>query len=188
MPARKTTGIPSELLDQLLGGAEAKTAFEKDGLFDELKKALAERALNAELGRHDVEPLGAVFADQVQRACAAGAGLVLHIDHSLAPGQMLGQRATVRPPPRGGGGLALWMAGFLAGGLGRRLLLDLFQRQLQLVQRQGLGPAAEAVTLHLLDDLAQPLGLGGMGGALGQDQRLKRFDILRQSIGQTRHG
>jgi hypothetical protein len=44
------------------------------------------------------------------------------------------------------------------------------------------------VTLHLLDDLAQPLGLGGMGRTLGQDQRLKRFNILWQSIGQTRHG
>jgi putative transposase len=52
MPARKTTGIPAELLDQLLGGADAKTAFEKDGLFDELKKALAERALNAEMDHH----------------------------------------------------------------------------------------------------------------------------------------
>ena len=47
---------------------------------------------------------------------------------------------------------------------------------------------AEAVALHLLDDLAKPLGLGGVGDALGQDQRLERFDILRQSIGQARHG
>jgi putative transposase len=40
------------LLDQLLCGADAKTAFEKDGLLDELKKALAERALNAEIDHH----------------------------------------------------------------------------------------------------------------------------------------
>ena len=52
MPARKTTGISAELLDELLGGADAKTAFEKDGLFDELKKALAERVLNAEMDHH----------------------------------------------------------------------------------------------------------------------------------------
>jgi putative transposase len=36
----------------LLAGADAKTAFDKDGLLDELKKALAERALNAEMDHH----------------------------------------------------------------------------------------------------------------------------------------
>jgi putative transposase len=35
-----------------LAGADAKTAFAKDGLLDELKKALAERALNAEMDHH----------------------------------------------------------------------------------------------------------------------------------------
>ena len=39
-------------MDQLLAGADAKTAFDKDGLLDELKKALAERALNAEMDHH----------------------------------------------------------------------------------------------------------------------------------------
>ena len=39
-------------MDQLLAGADAKTAFEKDGLLDELKKALAERALHAEIDHH----------------------------------------------------------------------------------------------------------------------------------------
>ena len=52
MPARDTTRLTPELLDQLLGGADAKTAFEKNGLFDELKKALAERILNAEMDQH----------------------------------------------------------------------------------------------------------------------------------------
>ena len=36
----------------MLAGADAKTAFDKDGLLDELKKALAERALNAEMDHH----------------------------------------------------------------------------------------------------------------------------------------
>jgi putative transposase len=43
---------PDQLLDQLLDRADAKTAFEKDGLLDELKKALAERVLNAEMDHH----------------------------------------------------------------------------------------------------------------------------------------
>ena len=80
------------------------------------------------------------------------------------------------------------VTGLSARGLVGLHLLDVFEGQLQLIDGQGLGPAAEAVALHLLDDLAKPLGLGGVGGALGQDQRLERFDILRQSIGQARHG
>ena len=35
-----------------MGGADAKTAFDPNGLLDELKKALAERALNAEMEHH----------------------------------------------------------------------------------------------------------------------------------------
>ena len=41
-----------ELLDELLAGHDAKTVFEQDGLLDELKKALAERILNAEMDHH----------------------------------------------------------------------------------------------------------------------------------------
>jgi putative transposase len=52
MARRKPPAIADQLLDQLLAGADAKSAFEKDGLLDELKKALAERALNAEIDHH----------------------------------------------------------------------------------------------------------------------------------------
>ena len=52
MARRKEPKIPDALLDQLLGGADAKTAFDPNGLLDELKKALAERALNAEMDHH----------------------------------------------------------------------------------------------------------------------------------------
>jgi putative transposase len=52
MPRRKPPVIAESLLDQLLAGADAKTAFEADGLLDQLKKALAERALNAEMDHH----------------------------------------------------------------------------------------------------------------------------------------
>ena len=52
MARRKAPRIPDALLDQLLAGADPKTAFEADGLLDELKKALAERALNAEMDHH----------------------------------------------------------------------------------------------------------------------------------------
>jgi Transposase, Mutator family len=44
--------IKKDTLDQLLSGRDPKEVFSKDGLFDELKKALAERVLNPELDDH----------------------------------------------------------------------------------------------------------------------------------------
>src|ERR671932_1235133 len=52
MPRRKEPRISDALLDQLLAGSDAKAAFDANGLLDELKKALAERALNAEMDHH----------------------------------------------------------------------------------------------------------------------------------------
>jgi putative transposase len=49
---RKEPKIPDAILDPLLAGADPKTAFDPNGLLDELKKALAERALNAEMDHH----------------------------------------------------------------------------------------------------------------------------------------
>lgn len=50
--ARRKPRIPPELLDQLLEGADPETVFESDGLVDELKRALAERMLDAEMDVH----------------------------------------------------------------------------------------------------------------------------------------
>jgi putative transposase len=52
MAGRKAPHIPDAILDQLLAGADPKTAFDPNGLLDGLKKALAERALNAEMDHH----------------------------------------------------------------------------------------------------------------------------------------
>ena len=52
MPRRKEPHIPDAILDQLLAGVDPKTAFEPNGLIDDLKKALAERVLNAEMDHH----------------------------------------------------------------------------------------------------------------------------------------
>lgn len=52
MPRRKAPVIPDDLLDQLLAGGDAATALNSGGLLDALKKALAERALNAEMDYH----------------------------------------------------------------------------------------------------------------------------------------
>ena len=52
MARRKEPLIPDALLDQLLSGSEAIAAFDQGGLLDQLKKALTERALNAEMDHH----------------------------------------------------------------------------------------------------------------------------------------
>jgi putative transposase len=52
MARRKEPRIPDAVLDELLAGADPKTAFDAGGLLDSLKKALSERALNAEMDHH----------------------------------------------------------------------------------------------------------------------------------------
>lgn len=52
MPRCKQPVISDALLDQLLDGADAKSAFDPNGVLDTLKKALAERMLNAEMDQH----------------------------------------------------------------------------------------------------------------------------------------
>jgi|SRR6516162_9891985 len=52
MSRHKGPRIPDAVLDQLLAGADAKTVFDPNGLLDDLKKALAERVLNAEMDHH----------------------------------------------------------------------------------------------------------------------------------------
>jgi transposase-like protein len=52
MSRRKEPTIPAELLDQLLAGSDAASALDQGGLLDSLKKALTERALNAEMDYH----------------------------------------------------------------------------------------------------------------------------------------
>src|SRR3954451_5465577 len=52
MPRRKDSRVPDAVLDQLLAGVDPKTAFDPNGLLDDLKKALAERVLNAEMDHH----------------------------------------------------------------------------------------------------------------------------------------
>ncbi len=44
--------IEKELLHQLLAGRDPSEVFSRDGLLDDLKAALSERILNAELDEH----------------------------------------------------------------------------------------------------------------------------------------
>ena len=65
MARRKIPVIADELLDQLLAGRDPQAALGRDGLVDELKRALAERALNAEMDHHQtVRPLSGSLAPE----------------------------------------------------------------------------------------------------------------------------
>ena len=52
MARRKEPIIPDAIVDQLLAVADPKTIFDPNGLIDDLKKAFAERVLNAEMDHH----------------------------------------------------------------------------------------------------------------------------------------
>jgi putative transposase len=56
--------IKNEIIDELLKDKDPKQVFSADGLMNELKKALAERILNAEMDQH--------LADSTQHEAAAG--------------------------------------------------------------------------------------------------------------------
>jgi len=56
MAKNDTKGFSTELLDQLLSGRDPKAVLDSGGLIGELKKALAERMLNAEMDVHLEQP------------------------------------------------------------------------------------------------------------------------------------
>ena len=66
--------IDGELLDRLLAGCDPKTILESDGLIGDLKKALAERMLDAEmdvhLGREEEQAAGTTAMDTAGRRCS----------------------------------------------------------------------------------------------------------------------
>ena len=55
MSRREAPTIPDELLGQLLAGRDPESALTEGGVLDELKRAFAERAPNAEMGHHLAE-------------------------------------------------------------------------------------------------------------------------------------
>ncbi len=80
----------------------------------------------------------------MQGTRAAGAGPLIDIDKALNPRQMRRQGAAVAAPMRRTPLRLFPLAVCMVSGFD---LLDLFEREQQLIFRQGLGPAAEAMTL-----------------------------------------
>ena len=140
------------------------------------------------LPRHQLQRLGHVLAQLVQRTAAARAGRGHRVDHALAR-QMLGQRPARRLAPRE----RLHRHALRRGDLFRRLrlgliLLQLEQLQLELIQqRPSLRRLAEPLMLQLGDPVFELLDpqrlvtkLGAMRLPLGQQHRLQRLDVVGQ--------
>ena len=115
---------------------------------------------DAELGRHDVEALGYVLANDVEVAATTGTGAVVQVDHPLEARQMSRKGTAVGPALAGAGFVGADVSGVVLGLPDRLDLLGLLQPEEKLIHGQALGAATEAMTLEFLDDLVQPVDLG----------------------------
>jgi quercetin dioxygenase-like cupin family protein len=118
--------------------------------------------LDAVERRDDVEHLRDVLADQLHRAAAARAALVLDIDDDLEPRQMRrhGAAVALRRLAVDRRLLAGWRLALDARLSGAERLLDLFQPELQLIRIELLRMCAVAAARQLLDEQLQLLDPG----------------------------
>jgi hypothetical protein len=116
-----------------------------------------------ELRRHHVQPLTPVLADPMQFAVATRAGLVVDVDDNLNPRQMPRQWAAVDAALVSPGLPIRWRWTVGLCGTVRLSLFDFFKTEQHLVFRQRLRPAAEAMPLQFLDDLAQSFIMHSLG-------------------------
>ncbi len=109
---------------------------------------------DAEGGRYHVEPLGNVLADDVQRASAAAACLVLDVDDLLDPLQVRRKATTIGLAPA----RLAWgdRHGIQAGGDHRECRLGILERHLQLLVVQLLRAGTKTVPTQRGDDVVQP--------------------------------
>ena len=153
------------------------------------------RHKDAEGGRNDIEALGHILADLVERTAATWVNFVVDVDDLLDPFEMGGKRAAV--------GLAL---PDVLIRYGRRLAfyprlaerrLDILETQLQLIGIELLRSRAEPMAHEAVDDRLQPLdlpvGLSLGGRELGElpcllkGGRASRFNIVGK-VGFDEHG
>jgi len=100
--------IRDEIIDELLSGQDPQAVFAKDGLLDALKKALAERVLNAELDHHLAEERAqagsvsfrACSEQQIPGLRSPGSSSFQHTESDGCPAHV------VKPPRSGGNVLA----------------------------------------------------------------------------------
>ncbi len=112
-----------------------------------------------ELRRDDVESLGGFLDDHMHGRAAARAGLVLGLDRHMDAWKMGGKRAAIGPALFCAGAsapLVLLVVGRLARG---DRLLDILERQGELVRIELLGPTAELHALQLMQEMLQAIDL-----------------------------
>ena len=123
--------IKKEIVDELLKGVDPKAVFSSEGLLSEIKKALAERMLNAELDQHlEAEADAAAMVDGTRPGnhrngyskktvitcqCRQGFPRKCRTKFPHSVGTVIGRNRIRRPPSvgvRGGalaaGGRSLW--------------------------------------------------------------------------------
>lgn len=129
-----------------------------------------------------IEDFACRLADQVQRAAAAGAGLVLDIEPHLFARQV---RRHAWPLALSLRRLGLGGRNRKAGFDARKIGVDIFETELQLVAIEPFCPPAELAALQLLDDEVKPCDLGirlAQTGTLGCErahQLLQCLHIVR---------
>jgi hypothetical protein len=133
---------------------------------------------HAHLGRNLVQALGAILADDVQRAATARARLAVGLDHHLLMRQMIEAFAAAGPALARAPGFERRIGLLVLGlGLGERGL-ELLEGERQLIVGDALGLAAKMRAADLLDDRIQPRVASRKRVALGfAAERLMEMEV-----------
>lgn len=116
--------------------------------------------LHPQLGGNQVEHLGAILADQVQRAATTGALSAIDVDDDLVAWQMSGQRTAIAVGCRDAPPSLRWFRRVLGRVIFGGSLLGVLQNQLQLLEVELLRAGTIAMAQQALDQLPQLLILG----------------------------
>jgi hypothetical protein len=152
----------------------------------------AARHQHPELRRNHVQTLRDVGPDRMHRRAAARAGPVLGLDRDVNARKMGRQHAAVRPALLGPSNSGFLVPPVVRRFAGRDRLLDILQRQSELVRIELLGLAPELHSLELAKKMRETIvlpehrvALDDRGVPLGQRRgqlRLQRIDVGRGLI------
>ena len=116
-------------------------------------------------GRNPIQLFGGFLADNMQSAVTARAGFLFRLNEAVLVGKVIGQGAAIVLARNLGlvitsRQLFPLVFGLVLGVHRGEVLVEVFDRQLELVGRQLFGAPAELVALQFHDDGAQPVAFG----------------------------